>query len=70
MSELDINNSWQAFIKAAHFWASQHMDQWERVKFQTEFGTIYILMDRKGDGFPFDSVDADGNPTSAGEVKP
>jgi hypothetical protein len=46
------------------------MDQWERVKFQTEFGTIYLIIDRKGDGFSFDSVDADGNPISTKEVKP
>jgi hypothetical protein len=66
------DDAWQALIQAAYQWATQHMDQFERVKFQTDFGTVYLTIDRKGDGYPlsFDLVDADGNPVLAKEMKP
>ena len=71
-SSPDIEESWQALIQAAHRWATQHMDQFEKVKFQTDFGTIYLTIDRKGDGHPlsFDLVNADGSPASAPGEKP
>jgi hypothetical protein len=68
----DLDDAWQGLIQAAYRWATQHMDQWEKVKFQTEFGMVYLTIDRKGDGYPlsFDFVDADGKPAADREVKP
>ena len=33
--------AWTALVAAAKEWA-KHMDQWERFRFETEFGTIYV----------------------------
>ncbi len=53
---------WRTFIKAAHAYAEKGMDQWERVKFETEFGPVYLTLSRKPD-YPdsFETVDAEGN---------
>lgn len=43
------DEAWQDFLRAAHRWVSRHMDQWEMVKFETEFGTIYLTLSHKSD---------------------
>lgn len=53
--------AWRSLVQAAHRWASQHMDQWEQVKFETAAGTVYLTLSHHSD-WPeaFDAVDADG----------
>lgn len=35
--------AWAAFIAAAKAWA-RHMDQWDKFKFETEYGMIYVTI--------------------------
>ncbi len=55
---------WQSLIQAAHTWASKHMDQWEQVKFETPYGTVYLTLSHMSE-WPdtFQAVEADGKAT-------
>ncbi len=48
--------TWDAFVAAAKAYA-QHLDQWEKVKFDTDYGPVYLSISRS-DPFPdsFDSL--------------
>lgn len=56
-----MSTSDTAFIRLVHAsadWSSNHMDQWEKFKFNTDYGPIYITISMK-DQYPdsFDLVD-------------
>jgi hypothetical protein len=58
--------AWQSLVKAAHHWASNHMDQWEQVKFETPFGTVYLTLSHMSEHpDSFEAVTADGKPAPA-----
>jgi hypothetical protein len=42
--------AWSAFISAAKAYA-EHLDQWDKVKFQTKHGTVYLTIGRR-DPYP------------------
>lgn len=46
--------AWDKFVNAAQVYA-KHLDQWEKVKFDTEYGPVYLSISRS-DPFP-DSFD-------------
>ena len=37
--------TWQALVAAAHAWA-EHLDQWDKFKFQTDHGLVYVSIGR------------------------
>lgn len=37
--------AWIRLVHAARDWAN-HMDQWERFKFDTDYGPVYVSVDR------------------------
>lgn len=39
--------TWWLMIKLTKRWAEHHMDQWEKVKFDTSYGTIYLTISRQ-----------------------
>jgi hypothetical protein len=39
------DEAWNALVAAAREWAN-HMDQWQKFKFETEFGTVYVSLTR------------------------
>ena len=45
-------------IRLVKLWANRYMDQWERVKFNTPYGMIYLSMTRE-----------DSHPDSYDEIK-
>ncbi len=48
-------HDWLALVRAAKAWADTHMDQWEKFKFETEYGSIYVtisMADPHPDSFP------------------
>lgn len=49
--------AWNALVSAARDWAG-HMDQWDKFKFNTEFGVVYVTIGRQ-DPWPNDFVDVD-----------
>ena len=50
------DESWNALVAAARVWAN-HMDQWDKFKFQTDHGPVYVTIGRS-DPWPdsFDQV--------------
>lgn len=36
--------AWRRLIKAAYRWSTKHMDQWEKVKFHTPYGVVYLTL--------------------------
>jgi hypothetical protein len=38
---IETDKAWDALVKSCIEWAN-HMDQWEKFKFNTEFGTVYV----------------------------
>lgn len=40
------DDAWTTFINAAKAWAN-HLDQWNKVKFQTDDGTVYVTIGRE-----------------------
>lgn len=53
--------SWYCLIKSVHWW-SKYLDQWTKFKFETEYGTIYVSIEREN-MYPdsFEEIDASGN---------
>lgn len=49
---------WFAFVAAAKAYAD-HLDQWEKVKFKTPYGTVYVSINRE-----------DPHPDSYTEIEP
>ena len=51
--------SWEAFISAAKAYAN-HLDQWEKVKWQTPYGMVYLTIGR-ADPYPdsFEEISGD-----------
>lgn len=45
-------------VVAAYIWATKHMDQWEKFKFKTPGGTLYVTLSHHSD-FPADHVPVD-----------
>lgn len=41
------DTDWEALVKAARRWASTHMDQWEKFKFDTPYGVVYVRIARE-----------------------
>ena len=37
--------TWQALVAAAHAWA-EYLDQWDKFKFQTDHGLVYVSIGR------------------------
>lgn len=66
MRKIAAELAWRLFIRSAYRWATQHMDQWEQVKFQTEHGTVYLTLSHQTP-WPdaFETVDADGRAVKA-----
>lgn len=54
----DINEAWRSLVEAVVNWQSNHMDQWERFKFATRHGHVYVTVSYASD-YPdsFDLVD-------------
>jgi hypothetical protein len=46
----DADAAWDAFVNAAKAWA-QYLDQWDKIKFQTEHGMVYVTISR-ADPYP------------------
>ena len=46
---------WYLMIRLVKLWANRYMDQWDRVKFNTTWGTVYLSITRE-DPYP-DSYD-------------
>jgi hypothetical protein len=46
----DEDDAWDAFVNAAKAWA-QYLDQWDKIKFQTEHGMVYVTISR-ADPYP------------------
>lgn len=44
------NDEWAAFVAAAKDFA-RHLDQWERIKFETSCGPVYVSISRS-DPYP------------------
>lgn len=44
-SKKTADTAWIRLVHAARDWAN-HMDQWERFKFPTEYGPVYVSIDR------------------------
>lgn len=55
--------AWEAFVAAAKNFGANHLDQWEKIKFQTPHGTVYVSISRAAE-WPDDYQDVEG---SAGE---
>lgn len=57
------DQAWRNLIQAAHTWASEHMDQFEKVKFETSWGTVYLTLSRQS-AHPacFDAITPQGDP--------
>lgn len=52
------DKAFSALVRAADAWAYHHMDQWEKFKFETDYGPIYVSLSMH-DPYPdsFDLVD-------------
>ena len=46
---------WFLMIKLVKIWSTRYMDQWEKIKFDTNYGLIYLTISRQ-DQYP-DSFD-------------
>jgi hypothetical protein len=46
---------WSILVWSLKSWTNKYMDQWEKIKFDTEYGTIYVTISRM-DQYP-DSFD-------------
>lgn len=57
------DQAWRNLIQAAHTWACDHMDQFEKVQFETPWGTVYLTLSRQ-DAHPasFDGITPQGDP--------
>lgn len=57
------DQAWRNLIQAAHTWACDHMDQFEKVQFETPWGTVYLTLSRQ-DAHPasFDAITPHGDP--------
>jgi len=53
------DQAFRTLVRAAYVW-SQHMDQWEKIKFDTDYGPIYVTISMQSE-YPdsFDLVDPD-----------
>jgi len=51
--------AWNAFVAAARGFAL-HLDQWEKIKFETSYGPVYVSISRS-DPYPdsFSEIDDD-----------
>lgn len=38
------NLAWEVLVSNCHHWASNHMDQWEKFTFDTEYGPVYVTI--------------------------
>ena len=58
MKDLPERLTWWLMIKLTKRWVDHHMDQWEKVKFDTRYGQVYVtisLQDPHPDSF--DKID-------------
>jgi hypothetical protein len=57
-NEPTVDDAFRTLVQAANVWVSKHMDQWEKFKFQTDYGPIYVTISM-ADPYPdsFDLVD-------------
>jgi len=54
----DINEAWLALVTATSTWVNDHMDQWEKFKFDTRHGPIFVTISYASDHpNDFDLVD-------------
>lgn len=60
---MEEDAAWKAMVANCHRWASKHMDQWEKFKFNTRYGMVYVTI-RRSDEYPddFGEVDMIGRP--------
>jgi hypothetical protein len=42
---------WWLMIKLVKLWSTRYLDQWEKVKFGTKYGVIYLTISRE-DQYP------------------
>jgi len=58
MKDLPERLTWWLMIKLTKRWAEHHMDQWEKVKFDTRYGQVYVTISLQ-DPYPdsFDKID-------------
>ena len=46
----EADAAWNTFVNAAKAFAT-HLDQWEKIKFQTSYGMVYVAIGRE-DPYP------------------
>ena len=53
--------AWKALVLSCHRWASDYMDQWDKFKFDTRHGPVFVTISRQ-DQYPddFGKVDMAG----------
>lgn len=61
--------AWLAFVAGARAWAD-HLDTWDKIKFQTPHGTVYVSISR-GTNSPnsFDEVNEAGDVVAPGRKR-
>ena len=46
MPDPEEDRAWNALVTAAKTWA-RHLDQWDKFKFQTPHGPVYVTVSRE-----------------------
>jgi hypothetical protein len=59
---MTADEAWKAMVQSCAAWAEEHLDQWGKFQFQTEYGPVYVRIAR-GTQWPeeYHKVDKDGN---------
>jgi hypothetical protein len=55
--------AWWILVKAVRLWGTRYLDQWDKFKFQTKYGWVYVTIGRE-DPYPdsFDAITSSGRP--------
>lgn len=40
------DEAWDALVRAVRLWGEKYLDQWDKFRFQTEYGMVYFSMNR------------------------
>ena len=46
----EMEAAWVALLGAVKTWSKLYMDQWEMIKFPTEYGPVYVTITREPGG--------------------
>lgn len=39
--------AWWALVRVCHFWATRYLDQWDKFRLDTEYGPVYVGLERE-----------------------